>query len=143
MKKVAFLLAFVCVQLVALANDKPVSVTELPAMAQQFIKQHFAGESVLFATVDSEILDKSYDVMFKNNCKVEFDKKGNWTEVDCQQKAVPAAIVPQQIKDYVNTNYAGEKITKIERDNGRYEIELSNRLDITFNKKFQVVDIDR
>ncbi len=144
MKKTLFLVVCMFVQLSVFANDdKPITVEQLPAAAQQFIKTNFAGESVILATVDKDFLNKSYDVMLKNGTKLEFDDKGDWTEVDCNRTAIPAAIVPQQIKDYVQTNFTNEKITKIERDSREYDVDLSNGIDITFNKKFQVVDIDR
>ena len=39
--------------------------------------------------------------------------------------------------------YPGVSIRKIEKDDEDYDVELSNGLDITFNKKFQVIEIDR
>ncbi len=144
MKKTLFLLVCAFIQLTACANDdKPITVTQLPEVAQQFIKQYFPSESVILATVDKDILDRSYDVMFKNGGKIEFDRKGNWTEVFCNRNEIPMAIVPQQIKDYITANFPNEKIIKIERDTRDYEVSLSNGFEITFNKNFQVIDIDR
>jgi len=42
----------------------------------------------------------------------------------------------------VNTNYSGNKILKIEKDRNEYEINLSNGVEIKFNKDFMVIDID-
>ena len=42
----------------------------------------------------------------------------------------------------MQTNYSGQNIKKMEIDKNEHEIELSNGLDITFNKRFQVIDID-
>jgi hypothetical protein len=82
-------------------------------------------------------------VYFKNGDKVEFDRKGNWTEVVCKTGGVPAALVPQAIADYVKANHPDTKIVKIERENNTYEVNLSNGFEYTFNKKFKVVDVDR
>ena len=95
-----------------------------------------------FATIETGLIDKSYEVVLQNGTKIEFDKKGNVTEVECKQGAVPAALIPQAISTYLQTNQAGQTVRKIEFNKNEYEVELSNGLDITFNKRFQVIDID-
>ena len=123
-------------------NDKPISVNALPAKAQSLLNQHFNGQKVMLATIESGVISKSYDVVLKNGTKLEFDKKGNLTEIDCKQATVPAHLIPQAIKDYLKDNYAGQSVKKIEIKRNEYEIELSNGLDLTFNKHFQLIDID-
>ena len=124
-------------------NDKPVQVNQLPAKAQTFLNTYFKDVKVALATQDTELFSKSYDVVFNTGDKVEFDKSGEWTEVRCRQTGVPAAIVPAQIAEYVKTTYPDAQILQIERDDrGDYEIKLSNRWEITFNKQMQVIDID-
>lgn len=123
-------------------NDKPISVNALPAKAQSLLNQYFNGQKVMLATIESGVISKSYDVVLKNGTKLEFDKKGNLTEIDCKQATVPANLIPQAIKDYLKDNYAGQSVKKIEIKRNEYEIELSNGLDLTFNKHFQLIDID-
>ena len=79
MKKIVFLfISLFAMNLVAWAgNDKPIQVSEMPKAAQLFIKNHFADLSVAMAKVETDFLDKNYDVVFTNGNKVEFDKKGN------------------------------------------------------------------
>ncbi len=95
MKKLVFLL--VCLftlQTVARADDdKPIQVTQMPQPAQQFIKQHFADSKVALAKMESDFFYKSYEVIFTNGDKVEFDNKGNWEEVNCKYSSVPTAII--------------------------------------------------
>ena len=138
MKKLVFLL--VCLftlQTVARADDdKPIQVTQMPQLAQQFIKQHFSDSKVALAKMES------YEVIFTNGNKVEFDKKGNWEEVDCKHTSVPVAIIPAAIQKYVTTNYPDAKVLKIERDKKDYEVKLSNRTELKFDLKFNLIDID-
>ena len=123
-------------------NDKPISVNALPAKAQTLLSQHFNGQKVMLATIESGVISKSYDVVLKNGTKLEFDKKGNLTEIDCKQGIVPVQLIPQTIKNYLNDNYAGQSVKKIEMNKKEYEVELTNGLDLTFNKHFQLIDID-
>ena len=123
-------------------NDKPISVSQLPATAQQVIKKHFKAKKVALAKMETGLFEKSYDVVFNNGEKVEFDRRGNWTEISCKMSSVPAALVPAKITQYVKSTYPGTKILEIEKDDNRYEVKLSNRLEVTFNRNFQVVDID-
>ena len=123
-------------------NNKPIKVTDLPVRAQTVLSQHFNGQKVSFATIESGLIDKSYDVVLQNGTKIEFDKKGNVTEIDCKQGTVPVKLIPQAICAYLQNNQAGQTVRKIELNKNEYEVELSNGLDITFNKHFQVIDID-
>ena len=124
-------------------NDKPIQVTELPRSAQSFIKNHFADQSVAVAKVETDFMDKSYDVIFTNGDKVEFDKKGKWTKVDCKHGQVPQGIIPMPIQKYIAKNYPDAKVIKIElTDRKGYEVDLNNGLDIEFDKRMNVKDID-
>jgi hypothetical protein len=144
MKKVIFLLASIfAFNFAAFAFDKPISANQLPQAAQSFISKHFAGKNIALAQVENGLLEKSYDVIFSSGEKVEFDRKGEWTDIDCHSSEVPAQIVPKQIADYVSKNHKGVKIIKIERERNRYDIDLSNDWEITFDGRFNVVDIDR
>ena len=146
MKKIVFLfISLFAMNLVALAgNDKPIQVSEMPKAAQLFIKNHFADLSVAMAKVETDFLDKNYDVVFTNGNKVEFDKKGNWTNVDCEHTQVPVAILPEAIRQYVTKNYPDAKVLKIEvTDRKGYDVELSNGFELEFDKRMNVVDVDR
>ena len=123
-------------------NDKSITVNALPAKAQTLLNNHFNGQKVMLATIESEVVSRSYDVVLQNGTKLEFDKKGNLTEIDCKQGIVPALLIPQAIKNYLKDNYAGQSVKKIEMNKNEYEVELTNGLDLTFNKHFQLIDID-
>ena len=123
-------------------NNKPISVNALPAKVQTLLSQHFNGQKVMLATIESGVISRSYDVVLQNGTKLEFDKKGNLTEIDCKQDIVPAQLIPQAIRNYLKDNYAGLSVKKIEMNKNEYEVELVNGLDLTFNKHFQLIDID-
>lgn len=133
---------FVCVAVVKADNEVPVTVNELPATAQTFINTHFKDKKVALAKKETGFFELSYDVIFTDGNKLEFDRNGNWKEVNCKYSSVPAAVVPQQISDYVEANYAGINILSIEKDDREYEVRLANRVELTFTLQFQLLDID-
>ena len=107
MKKLMILSAILMVFGITTAcadNDKPIAVTQLPQKAQQFIKTHFSKEKVAFAKLERDFLETTYEVVFTNSTKLEFQKDGNWKEVDCKYSTVPTGIVPAQIAQYVTQN---------------------------------------
>ena len=115
------------------------------------VKRMFATVALMLCTIfvaqagteqDTEWLSKSYDVIFTDGSKAEFDKNGVWTEVDCKPNAVPSFFVPKGIQVFIKSNYPGVTITKIEKVRAGYDVELSNHLEITFDKKCNVMDID-
>ena len=145
MKKLMILSAILIVFGITTAcadNDKPIAVTQLPQKAQQFIKTHFSKEKVAFAKLERDFLETTYEVVFTNSTKLEFQKDGNWKEVDCKYSTVPTGIVPAQIAQYVTQNYPDTKIVKIDRDKRDYEVKLTNGLELTFDLKFNLIDID-
>lgn len=110
-------------------EDKPIQKSQLPKNSQEFVDQHFTDLQIAHIIKDYD----SYDVKFTNGYDVEFNKKGEWKEVDCELDAVPAAIIPTNIADYVKTNFATSFIVRISKEYNHYDVELSTDLDLEFN----------
>ena len=127
MKKVLsiLVLALVAVQF-AFAGDVITQDTkQLPLTARNFINQYFSKPHISHIKIESEILQtKKYEVLLTDRTEIDFDKKGNWLEVDCKKSAVPEALIPVPVKEYVKANFPREIITKIERGRTGVEIEL-------------------
>lgn len=145
MKKLTFILVCLftlCAITLRADNEKLIQVNQLPAAAQQFIKQHFADRKIVLAKMETELMSKSYKVIFADGDHIDFDGKGNWEEVDCKSSSVPIAVVPVRIMDYVRANYPDETVKKIEKDRREYEVKLSNRVELSFDLKYNLTDID-
>lgn len=123
-------------------NYRPINVSQLPEKAQTFLATYFPEAKVSLARKEFDVTELSYDVIFTNGSKVEFDRKGEWTEVDCLTQPLPAGIVPATIEKVIKEQYPDAKATKIERDRREIDVKLSNRVELTFNKKMQLIDID-
>ena len=131
-----------CNILASAGNDKPISVNTLPIKAQILLTNYFGNQKVALATIESSVVNKSYDVVLQNGTKLEFNKKGELTEIDCKQGVVPVNLIPLSIKNYLQNNYPGQSVKKLEIKKKEYEVELFNGMDLTFNKHFQLIDID-
>ena len=122
-------------------NDLPAQLTDLPNAAQVFVKKHFTAEKPVLVTIDKEVTGNTYEVNFSSGNSVDFDRRGEWKEVECRPE-VPAAIVPAQILKLVQNNYPEAKIIKIDRDKRGYEVELSTRIELKFDKNCNLIEID-
>ena len=144
MKKIFLAIAYVfaLVTTACADNYQPISLTQLPKKSQDFISTYFPGAKVSLVRKEIDMLESSYDVIFTDGSKVEFDRKGNWIEVDCLNHPLPEGIVPEDINKVVITHYPESQVIKIERDHREIDVKLSNRVELTFNKHLQLIDID-
>lgn len=134
----AMLLGMTAFTLVACADGRVIPPEKLPVAAQQFVQQTFPGVTIAFAQKDG----LKYEIHLNNGTEIEFDRKGIWDKVDCNLNPVPAALVPQPIAAYVTATFPGVSIVKIDKERYGYEIELSNDLELKFNKQGQLIMYD-
>lgn len=126
----------------ACSNEKVIPYLEMPLPAQQLIEAHFSQAEVSVVMMDRELLSTDYEVRLNDGTKVEFDKAGELTKIDCGNKAVPEALVPEAVRAYVAANFPNAFITEWGKDGRRWKAELSNGLDLEFNSKYEFVRID-
>lgn len=142
---VLFLTLFLgCIAWAFSDHNKNIETSRLPLSATTFIQKHFPSTSIRQAVEESECKKKSYTVWLENGIEIEFDRQGEWEEINSTPTlGIPDAIIPERILSYVRQQYPQNKITDIEkRKKGDYEIELDNGIEITFNRYFEVTDID-
>lgn len=123
-------------------QDRVVTVAQMPQSAQQFIAQHFPASKTAYAKMERDFLEVTYEAVFTDGSKVEFGKDGQWKEVNCRYSKLPEGIVPGQILAKVRELYPDTYITGIDRDKRDIEVRLSNRLELTFDLKYNLTDID-
>ena len=122
------------------AEGKKISFDKLPGNAKKFIKEFFADKTIGSVLTEGRSIYQEYDVDFEDGPEVEFNSKGEWTKVDCEKSEVPKGIIPAKISDYVKKLFKGKTINEIEKlKGGAYKVELSNGVDLAFNKKFKMI----
>ncbi len=143
MKQIRFILLTLLSLLIVTAtyaDDKSMPIEQLPAAAKTFVSTNFKGKKITYAEKDRI----SYECRLDDGTKIEFDRKGDWDCVECKSpNAVPANLVPKPILQYVKANYDNCTIIKIDKKRYGHEIELSNNLDLMFNKKGAFIGFDR
>lgn len=124
-------------------NERPITLDKLPVAAQTFLKTHFADLTLAYAVEDPKLVGSEYEVIYTDRTEVDFRSNGEWSSVERRYAAVPASIVPAQISAYVaKSSFSNQYIKKVERDAYTWEIELSNGIEIKFDREFHVIDID-
>lgn len=135
-------LLIICIAVVSVAAMAFCVKTDSNPKIETFVSTYFPQASITMTVPDG----REFDVMLSDNTKLEFNRKVEWKEIDCEHSTiytvVPSALVPQQITDYVSQNYPNNTIVKISKGSRDWDIELNNDIEIEFNKNFEVVDID-
>lgn len=128
----------------ACARDEVTTDTRrLPEAAQTFLAEHFPTAAVTYIKIDHDFLSGSeYTVRLADGTEVDFDKAGQWTEVDCGRRAVPAALVPDYAVRETSRQFPQEPIVKVERKRGRIEVELANDLSFRFDRRGRLVEVE-
>lgn len=123
-------------------NDRVITKNELPVKAQQFVNAHFPTSKISYVKEERDFFDRNYEIVFADGAKVEFSRIGEWIDVDCRYSSVPQAIIPDAIKAYVKEYFPDALIIEIERKRGNHEVKLSNKLELIFDKKLRIKDVD-
>lgn len=124
------------------ADDKPVTFNQLPKAAQTFINVNYPNEKMSFATVDDDFIRPDYHVALVNGVMIQFENDGSMEKIEVRNGDLPEGIVPRQITEAVKGYYPDAKIIGYEVGKRSYEVKLSNRMELKFNSRFDVIEID-
>jgi hypothetical protein len=141
MKKLFFLMIATLGTMSLSAQPTLISSNDLPADAQKFLTENFK-EKVEYVKKDNKFFDE-YEVRLADGTEIEFDSKGNWKEVESKKNALPTGFIPAKIQKYAADKFPNTHIKKIERGVlGKYEVKLSNGLELEFNSDGDFKRID-
>lgn len=123
-------------------NDRPISVDRLPARAATFLSEQFPNDAVAFAKEERELFETRYEVVLASSVRIEFLGNGEWEEIDCRYQSVPEAVIPTAIREQLAQRYPDQQVREIKRERGRHEVTLSRGLELTFDRRNVLIDID-
>ena len=140
-----FFAALVCLftaNTVCNAHDMPIPASQLPAAAKAFVQQNFPGRTIVYAEKDTKFMKTKYEVSLNDGTEIDFYYNGTFDKVDCHTAPVPASIVPATILQFVDADFGGAVVTKIDKEDHGYEIELSNGVELKFNRQGRFIGYD-
>lgn len=127
----------------AKGQDTMISADKLPANSREFLNTHFREMEISYVEVEKELMwVEGYEVILIDGTEINFTRKGEWKDVERRKSAVPSAIIPKEITLYVEKNFPGKEILAIEKETRKWEIKLNNRMELTFDLKGRLIDLD-
>lgn len=116
----------------------------LPKAAQTVISNNFKAKVSVIKMDNSLGRTSKYEVILTDGSEITFDRDGNWQEVETGIKGkVPEGFIPKSVADYVKKNQPGQKIVGIEKEHYGYDVELSNGVEMKFNRQGAFIRYDK
>jgi hypothetical protein len=114
---------------------------EMPATIKSFLAKYYPKATVVKYEAKSTVVGKKYEVKLNNGAEIDFDKNGNWEEINDKQ-GVSSALIPAKIKTYLNQHYKGVKVESIDKERNKIKVDLQNDIDLEFDKNGKLLRID-
>ena len=145
MKKLFAILAVVLLAVAPLSARDRITrdAKELPAAARSIVNKYYPKTGINQIKIDSNLFGgDDYEVVLNNGTEIDFDSKGNLKEIDCGAASVPDGLLLKPIRDYVAKNFPGQKIVNLEVNRNSYDVELSDGMDLEFDRSGNFKRID-
>lgn len=126
----------------AFAQNGMSKFEQLPVKAQEFVNNYFKDYTIQYIFCDKEFADVDYKIRFEDGTEIEFNAKGEWTDVNGKKKCIPTAFILAEITNYVEMYHKDLCITDVEKEFNRITIELNNNLELEFNSKGKLISYD-
>jgi hypothetical protein len=117
------------------------AVEDLPRESRTFLEVHFPGIAVDLAVRDGHEIE----TRLSNGYRVEFKRGGEWKEVDGGRRVIPAsilALLPAATREYLAARFPGAGVVKIDKKRNGHEVKLSTGLELTFDARGRLREID-
>lgn len=121
-------------------QTQPAAQVAVPDAVTTFINSNFSGSTITRTERDND--DAELEVYLSDGSKVEFTANNEWKKITCPGKAVPSALVPTAITNYVKSNYQSALICMIDKNYNTYEVELNNGVELHFGNDGQFLGMD-
>ncbi len=142
MKRI-FLFIAVALTLNACAeNTQIITFSALPSQAQTFVRDHFNEADVMFVTMEKDLFSTEYDLRLQDGSEISFNADGSLDKVETKSQNLPDGIVPDNIIAHVRTMFPNAGIVEYDPDNKKQTVELSNGLELEFDKDGRFVRMD-
>ena len=145
MKKLALLLTLILgISFTSLAGDTySRSASALPESAKVTLARNFKAPVSFIKTDKTLGFVTEYDVILTDGTEINFDRNGNWESIEiAANQTIPNVFIVKGITDYINKNFPGQKILGISKEGNGFEVELSNSIEMKFDKNGNFIRYD-
>lgn len=119
---------------------------KLPKNARDFISTSFSSVKTEEVKENSNWQiweDEKYEVRLSNGMQLDFDENGDIIEIDSNNnEAIPETALPSTIVSYVKSKHPDAKVVGWEKQGKGQEVELSNDVEVEFDKDGNFLKID-
>lgn len=130
MKRICIIMAMVALLVANVtADDRIISADQLPQKAKDLVAKSFSGKTVQYVEQDWD----DYEVQLNDGTEIKFTRSGDWESVK-SYNSVPVSILPAGVGTYLGKNFADAKVIEVEKDWNGFEVKLSNRMEVFFDK---------
>jgi hypothetical protein len=123
------------------ADNRAIDASKLPAEAKAFMEKNFPGEQILYATQEDDLFLPDYDVALANGVLLEFYNNGSLEKIACRT-GISLDLIPVPIIEFVKVRYPDAFFVEYKVDKREFEVTLSNRMELKFNKNYNLIGID-
>ena len=127
---------------IACEDNTSEKYTELKENVKNSVNNYFKDYTIQYIFCDKEFADVDYKIRFEDGTEIEFNAKGDWTDVSGKKKCIPTAFILAEITNYVEMYHKDLCITDVEKEFNRITIELNNNLELEFNSKGKLISYD-
>ena len=138
-----FFLLFICYSVVIQSASLYIDQSSLPKKIETFLDQHFYKYDIKELKYDSK--DGKCKVKYTNGIKIEFDNNAEWKEIESDYVPLPKSIIdilPRTTIDFIAKKYPRRAVVKMKRKSGEYKIKLEGSLELVFDSKGRLVEVD-
>ena len=117
------------------AADMPIQANQLPKKAQDFIKFNFANDQIVYAEQDRN----SFKAELQSGIEIDFDKNGDWTDVNSERTPLPTSFIPAAVMKAVEGKYKGVAVLEISKEYLSYKLKLGNNREVYVDNSGKIV----
>ena len=119
----------------------------IPQNAKEYIAKHFKGYNISHYEMDKDILDVEHKVYVSDNrttYKLDFDKRGNVTDIEStdDKTPLPNSILPVKRTQHGKGKFPHAKLIEWKKKKNTQVVELTNDMELVFDGKGIFLRID-
>lgn len=135
------------VQIISISSDTQLPNSVIPQNILAYVTSNYPGQFI----TEWELEDDNQQVELNNGIEITFSLNGAFISVDEEGSSssdtpIAAADLPILIKTFITTHFPTNSIVKavqkIKNNTVKYEVDLSNNVDLEFNSAYQITEMD-